>query len=622
MKRLILWLILSSTTMTGFGQTVINAFAKVTSITGTTLNVSNVDETNDTFLVGESIIIMQMQGDVIGSNTNDDASFGDLSDIGSVGLYEDAEILSVDRSSGLVSITVSTALVNSYSTDANSSVQVISFPRFTDYTSPDDLTTIAWNGDIGGVFAIDVTNTLTLENNISVDGMGFRGGGIHATGSGAGCDPNTYITSSNQFGWKGEGIYKSSNANYNYGRGKILTGGGGGNPHNAGGGGGGNFTTGGVGGPGYDGSADGCGPSAGGLGGLDVSEHVSASQIFLGGGGGGGQQNNNVATEGGNGGGIIIIRSDEIELAACSGYTISANGESSGDAGNDGVGGSGAGGTILFQVNSWSLGCNLTVQVNGGDGGAVGDGAAHGGGGGGGKGVMLFSGVAPITNVTLENSQGSGGSNSNNASSGSAEEGGSTPSDPEADQDGIVEEEAGGPLPVELMYWKAETHKEQVLLRWATATEINNDFFTIEKSKDSEDWSVLVQMNGAGNSNEPMYYDFLDDKPFSGVVYYRLSQTDYDGTMEIFEVREIESDWAGKNVLLYPNPNKGLFRLKFEAEDYQLTLFDSQGQAYKPHTVYADGELEVDIQNIPIGVYYVRLVFGETNRTFQMVINE
>lgn len=619
MRRLMLWVIISSAPITVFGQTIINAFAKVTSITGTTLSVSNVDETNDSFLVGESIIVMQVQGDVIGPNTNDDASFGDLDDIGSAGLYEVAEILTVDRSAGLVSVTVSEALDNTYTTGANSSVQIISFPEFSDYTTPDDLTTRAWDGNIGGVFAIDVNNTLTLEHNINVDGLGFRGGNIHATGSGAGCDPDTYITWSDQYGLKGEGIYKPTDATFDYARGKILTGGGGGNPHNAGGGGGGNFTAGGMGGPGYDGSADGCGPSAGGLGGIDLSEHISGSRMFFGGGGGGGQQNNNVATVGGNGGGIIFIRSGEIETASCAGFAISASGESSANAGNDGAGGSGAGGSILLKVPSWDLGCNLTIRVNGGTGGAVGDGAAHGGGGGGGKGVILFSGMAPMSNVTLENSQGQGGANSNNASSGTADEGEDVPEDVDADPDGIVEEEES-PLPVELLYWKSEIYNELALLRWATATELNNDYFTIEKSLDNKVWTKLVVIQGAGTTNEPVYYDYLDERAFSQTVYYRLSQTDYDGTTEVFETITLKSKWEEENIVLYPNPNYGSFRLKFEADDFDLNIFDAKGQEFFPEIKYVGGELHVSTQYIPLGVYYVRLILGNSTHTFRAIV--
>ena len=374
-----------------------------------------------------------------------------------------------------------------------------------------------------------------------------------------------------------------------------------------------------MGGPGYDGSADGCGPSAGGLGGIDLSEHISGSRMFFGGGGGGGQQNNNVATVGGNGGGIIFIRSGEIETASCAGFAISASGESSANAGNDGAGGSGAGGSILLKVPSWDLGCNLTIRVNGGAGGAVGDGAAHGGGGGGGKGVILFSGMAPMSNVTLENSQGQGGANSNNASSGTADEGEDVPEDVDADPDGIVEEEES-PLPVELLYWKSEIYNEQALLRWATATELNNDYFTIEKSLDNKLWTKLVVIQGAGTTNEPVYYDYLDEKAFSQTVYYRLSQTDYDGTTEVFETITLKSKWAEENIVLYPNPNQGSFRLKFDADHFDLNIFDAKGQEFFPEIKYVGDELHVTTQHIPLGVYYVRLILENSTHTFRAIV--
>ena len=95
---------------------VINSYAEVTGIAGTTLSLANVDiSSGDNFDIGDEIIIMQMQDDVIGSNTGDDAAFGDLSDISSAGLYEIVTILSRVPAAGTpTSITVSAAFTNTY----------------------------------------------------------------------------------------------------------------------------------------------------------------------------------------------------------------------------------------------------------------------------------------------------------------------------------------------------------------------------------------------------------------------------------------------------------------------------------------------------------------------------
>ena len=107
----------------------INAYARVTSVTGSNiLAISNVDQTNHNFNTGEQIIIMQMQDDVIGANTTNAATFGNLSAIANAGRYEVATISARTPTSGApTSLTLSAALANTYNTGANSRVQIITF---------------------------------------------------------------------------------------------------------------------------------------------------------------------------------------------------------------------------------------------------------------------------------------------------------------------------------------------------------------------------------------------------------------------------------------------------------------------------------------------------------------
>ncbi|WP_201621354.1 hypothetical protein, partial [Imperialibacter sp. 89] len=226
---LVYFTILSGIFTTAQGQSVINAYAKVTNVSGANLSLSNVNETYATFEAGEKVLIMQMQDNVIGSNTGNNANFGNISTIGSAGLYEEATIQSVTESAGTpTSVILTSSLTNSYVVGTNSSIQIISFPEYVNYTTSANLTALPWNGNVGGVFAIDVNNTLTLANNISVNAQGFTGGLPNPTGDGTGCDAATYITNSNSYARKGESIYKVTSTNYRAARGKVANGGGGG----------------------------------------------------------------------------------------------------------------------------------------------------------------------------------------------------------------------------------------------------------------------------------------------------------------------------------------------------------------------------------------------------------
>ncbi|GEM_PF-1383834 len=98
----------------------------------------------------------------------------------------------------------------------------------------------------------------------------------------------------------------------------------------------------------------------------------------------------------------------------------------------------------------------------------------------------------------------------------------------------------GNVLPIKLNYFSAELYdNQQVMLSWETAMERNNDFFTIERSYDGQFFEVIATIKGAGNSDIPLSYSYVDEAPGSGYIYYRLKQTDYDGQFEYFNVEQV-----------------------------------------------------------------------------------
>lgn len=237
-------------------QAQVNGYAGVTSIQpGRKLIITGSDESYGMFKKNGMIIIMQMQDNVIGSNTNNDIDFGNLATIASAGDYEIAIISSVKRNDGdsddddddnnnpILEIKLSADLAKTFTTGSNSSVQVITFPTLgsNGFSTTADINALPWNGSYGGVIAFEVNGILTLNHNITADNAGFKGGIMDVSTSAYGsCNSSTYITSSDPlFGNKGEGIYRSANPAFAAGKGKILNGGGGGNTINGGGSGGG-----------------------------------------------------------------------------------------------------------------------------------------------------------------------------------------------------------------------------------------------------------------------------------------------------------------------------------------------------------------------------------------------
>lgn len=100
----------------------------------------------------------------------------------------------------------------------------------------------------------------------------------------------------------------------------------------------------------------------------------------------------------------------------------------------------------------------------------------------------------------------------------------------------------GGALPIELISFDGYEKDNVNKLSWITATEINNDYFTIEKSIDGFFWETITIMLGAGNSNTPIIYEYEDDTYVYTINYYRLKQTDYNGEYEIFDPIAIDNN--------------------------------------------------------------------------------
>ncbi len=92
------------------------------------------------------------------------------------------------------------------------------------------------------------------------------------------------------------------------------------------------------------------------------------------------------------------------------------------------------------------------------------------------------------------------------------------------------------PLPVELLDFTAVLNKSKVDLKWSTATEINNDFFIVERSADGKNFSEVAHVQGAGNSNKVLHYSSIDENPLGGISYYRLNQNDFNGSVSYSKV--------------------------------------------------------------------------------------
>ena len=111
-------------------------------------------------------------------------------------------------------------------------------------------------------------------------------------------------------------------------------------------------------------------------------------------------------------------------------------------------------------------------------------------------------------------------------------------------------------LPIELTSFTAIPSENHVILSWTTSSETNNDYFVLERSIDGENWDHIFTCDGAGTSTETHIYSFYDANDLDGILYYRLMQTDYDGTISYSEIRSVSFRNNDIMVIAYPNPSR------------------------------------------------------------------
>ena len=108
-------------------------------------------------------------------------------------------------------------------------------------------------------------------------------------------------------------------------------------------------------------------------------------------------------------------------------------------------------------------------------------------------------------------------------------------------------------LPIELLYFNGKEGPTYNLLNWASITESNNDYYSLERSTDALNWDIIAKIDGAGNSVEKKNYQFKDPKFKEGINYYRLSQTDFDGNTEFFKIIDLTNTLVHKVIVRVVN---------------------------------------------------------------------
>ena len=171
------------------------------------------------------------------------------------------------------------------------------------------------------------------------------------------------------------------------------------------------------------------------------------------------------------------------------------------------------------------------------------------------------------------------------------------------------------PLPVELTTFTATQNDKVNILKWQTASEIDNDYFEVQSSTDGIDFRTMEIIEGNGSTFETSDYKYVDAQP-ADITYYRLQQFNYDGASEKSNIVVVERERSGVSndeVSLFPMPVNDVLSVKYDAsskEDMTILVMDITGRILSIQeevTTKGNNLFEVDFSNIPAGNYFIKL---------------
>ncbi|UPT66420.1 MAG: T9SS type A sorting domain-containing protein [Sphingobacteriales bacterium JAD_PAG50586_3] len=183
------------------------------------------------------------------------------------------------------------------------------------------------------------------------------------------------------------------------------------------------------------------------------------------------------------------------------------------------------------------------------------------------------------------------------------------------------------PLPVELVSFKGNCNANTVTITWETATETNNDYFTIQRSRNLIEYEDVAIVQGSGNSNTLKAYSVTDENPLTGTSYYRLLQTDFNGEYEVFNSIAVGcADNGIATITVYPNPATSVLNIQVNngaTGKGFITLYNQLGQRVITEGISTSVGINtytINTDNLPAGQYFVQFVMDNTALPVQKIV--
>jgi len=183
-------------------------------------------------------------------------------------------------------------------------------------------------------------------------------------------------------------------------------------------------------------------------------------------------------------------------------------------------------------------------------------------------------------------------------------------------------------LPVEFSYFKGQKNTAGNFLQWGTATELNNDYFSVERSEDGSRFAGIGTVAGAGNSKSANDYSFTDTKATATTNYYRLKQVDKDGKWNVSKVIVIHAGTNAGAALIFPNPVMATLSVVLDNDvngKGKIAVYDVSGRNVREELISKTGKVlntAVNMNDLVPGLYVIEVKIGESFRMTKSILKQ
>ncbi len=180
------------------------------------------------------------------------------------------------------------------------------------------------------------------------------------------------------------------------------------------------------------------------------------------------------------------------------------------------------------------------------------------------------------------------------------------------------------PLPIELVSFQAKVANKAVIVEWTTASELNNEWFELERSFDANKFEPVGKIRGAINSTQILEYAYTDIINKSGTIYYRLKQIDLNGSFTYSDLTTVNITPLS-NIELYPNPSRGIFSVEYistQNNDLLIKVYNSKAELIESRSMAAkkgSNRKKVDLKHLDKGIYFIQII-GETDQFTEKLV--